>query len=187
MTSEELSQAFGVSGELWSIVVLFGRLGLAAFGSGSSILSEMDRETVARGWVDHAQFVQAFAISQLTPGPQVLYTTIIGYFAAGYPGAILATVAFCLPPGILTVILASLWSRRSTSPWPGAVRRALGPVALGLVAASSYALAPAALASPWAMALAVLGFLALNIYRRLSPLWIVATGAIVGAVFGGAV
>ena len=169
--------------ELWSILLLFGRLGLVAFGSGSSILSEMDRETVARGWLDHAQFVQAFAMSQLTPGPQVLYTTIIGYFAAGYPGAALATVAFCLPPAILSVVLASLWSRRSTSPWPALIRRALGPVAMGLVAASSFALAPAALSSTWAIALATVGFLVLNV-RRISPLWVVATGAVVGAIFG---
>jgi chromate transporter len=174
-----------VTGELWSIVLLFGRLGLVAFGSGSSILSEMDRETVGRGWVDHAQFVQAFAVSQLTPGPQVLYTTIIGYFAAGFPGAVLATVAFCLPPGILSVALASLWSRRSTSPWPAVIRRALGPVAMGLVAASSFALAPAALSSGWAIALAAIGFVVLNL-RRISPLWVVAIGAIVGAVFGSA-
>jgi chromate transporter len=172
-----------VSGELWSILVLFGRLGLVAFGSGSSILSEMDRETVARGWLDHAQFVQAFALSQLTPGPQVLYTTIIGYFAAGYAGAVLATVAFCLPPAILSVVLASLWSRRSSSPWPVVIRRALGPVAMGLVAASSFALAPAALSSTWAIALAAIGFVVLNV-RRLSPLWVVAIGALVGAIFG---
>ena len=174
-----------MTSELWNILLLFGRLGLVAFGSGSSILSEMDRETVARGWVDHAQFVQAFAISQLTPGPQVLYTTIIGYFAAGYPGAILATLAFCLPPGILSVLLASLWSRRSTSPWPAVIRRALGPVAMGLVAASSFALAPTALASTWAIALAAIGFVVLNV-RRISPLWVVAIGAIVGATFGSA-
>ena len=173
-----------MTSELWSILLLFGRLGLVAFGSGSSILSEMDRETVARGWVDHAQFVQAFAVSQLTPGPQVLYTTIIGYFAAGYPGAVLATVAFCLPPGILTVLLASLWSRRSASPWPAVVRRALGPVALGLVAASSFALAPAALSSAWAVAVAGVGFVLLNVRPRLSPVWIVLSGAVVGAVFG---
>ena len=172
-----------MTSELWNILLLFGRLGLVAFGSGSSILSEMDRETVARGWLDHAQFVQAFAISQLTPGPQVLYTTIIGYFAAGYAGAALATVAFCLPPAILSVMLASLWSRRSTSPWPAVIRRALAPVAMGLVAASSFALAPTALSSPWAIALAAVGFLVLNV-RRVSPLWVVAIGAIVGAIFG---
>jgi chromate transporter len=172
-----------MSDVLWSILLLFGRLGLVAFGSGSSILSEMDRETVARGWLDHTQFVQAFAVSQLTPGPQVLYTTIIGYFAAGYPGAVLATIAFCGPPAILSVVLASLWSRRSTSPWPALIRRALGPVAMGLVAASSFALAPTALSSPWAIALAAVGFVVLNV-RRISPLWVVATGAIVGAIFG---
>jgi chromate transporter len=172
-----------VSGELWTILLLFGRLGLVAFGSGSSILSEMDRETVAHGWLDHAQFVQAFALSQLTPGPQVLYTTIIGYFAAGYPGAVLASLAFCGPPAILSVVLASLWSRRSTSPWPAVIRRALGPVAMGLVAASSFALAPAALSSTWAIVLAAVGFAVLNV-RRVSPIWVVVTGAMVGAIFG---
>jgi chromate transporter len=172
-----------VTGELWDILLLFARLGLVAFGSGSSVLSEMDRETVAHGWLSHAQFVQAFAVSQLTPGPQVLYTTIIGYFAAGYPGAVLATVAFCGPPGMLSVALASLWSRRSSSVWPAVIRRALGPVAMGLVAASSFAIAPAALSSTWAIALAAIGFVVLNV-RRVSPLWVVATGAIVGAIFG---
>lgn len=169
---------------LWDILLLFGRLGVVAFGSGSSILSEMDREVVARGWLDHTQFVQAFAVSQLTPGPQVLYTTIIGYFAAGFPGAVVATVAFCLPPALLTVMFASLWSRRSSSPWPIVVRRALGPVAMGLVAASSYALAPAALSSGWAIAVAVLGFAILNVRPRVAPLWIIIAGATVGAILG---
>jgi hypothetical protein len=54
---------------------------------------------------------------------------------------------------------------------------------MGLVAASSFALAPTALSSPWAIALAAVGFVVLNV-RRVSPLWVVAAGAIVGAIFG---
>jgi chromate transporter len=94
-----------------------------------------------------------------------------------------ATVAFCLPPAIVCVVLASFWSRRSTSPWPMVIRRALAPVAMGLVAASSFALAPTALSSTWAIALAAVGFVILNV-RRVSPLWVVAAGAVVGAIFG---
>lgn len=170
--------------ELWQVLILFARLGMVAFGSGSSVLSEMERDTVALGWVDHTQFVQAFAVSQLTPGPQVLFTTIIGYFAAGYAGSVVATIAFCLPPAILTVVVAGLWSRPSKSLWPDAVRRSLGPVAIGLIGASSFTLAPAALGSWWALAIAVAGFGVLNLRPRLSPLWVIGAGAAIGAVAG---
>lgn len=170
--------------ELLDILTLFLRLGLVAFGSGSSVLSEMDREVVARGWMNHTQFVQAFAVSQLTPGPQVLFTTIIGYFADGYAGAVVATLAFTLPPALLTVLLATLWTRPSESPWPSAIRRSLGPIAIGLIGASSYTLAPTALASWWAIALAVACFAVLNLRPRLSPVWIIVTGAVAGALVG---
>jgi hypothetical protein len=39
------------------------------------------------------------------------------------------------------------------------------------------------LSSTWAIALAAAGFVILNV-RRVSPLWVVATGAVVGAIFG---
>ncbi len=166
--------------ELVDLFLLFLRLGLLAVGGGNAILAEAEREVVARGWVDHATFVQTFAISQVTPGPQMLYVAVVGYYVQGVLGALVASVAFFLPPALLTFVIAASWDRLSRSPWPDAVRRSLVPVAVGLSAAGAYALAPAALnsASNWL----IFGIVAawLLVFPRVNPGWMVFSGAGVG-------
>ena len=43
-------------------------------------------------WMSDKQFADLFAISQLSPGPNVLIVTLIGYSVAGIAGALVATV-----------------------------------------------------------------------------------------------
>ncbi len=163
--------------DLVELFLLFLRLGLLAVGGGVSILSEAEREVVAHGWMDHASFVQAFALSQITPGPQMLYVAVVGYYAMGIAGAITASVAFFLPPALLALAVAATWDRLSRSPWPDAVRRSLGPVAVGLSAAGAYTLAPAALTSDFTWTIFGLAFAVLLFVPRVSPGWLVFAGA----------
>ena len=43
------------------------------------------------------QFADLFAIAQVSPGPNVIIVTLIGYQAAGLAGALVATLAMCGP------------------------------------------------------------------------------------------
>lgn len=43
----------------------------------------------------------SYAIAQLSPGPNVLIVTLIGYAVAGIPGALAATLTMCLPTALL--------------------------------------------------------------------------------------
>lgn len=168
------------------VFLLFARLGLVAFGAGTSVLAEMERESVQRGWIDHTQFVHAFALSQITPGPQMLLVAVVGYYAAGVEGALAASAGFFLPPGILTLLLASVWSRASSGGWPDAIRRALGPVAVGLMAAGVYAIAPAALAGIWPVLLFGAAMTWLLAMPDRSPLWVLGSGAAAGVILQSA-
>ena len=49
-----------------------------------------------------------FAISQMSPGPNVLIVTLIGYSVAGVAGALVATLAMCGPTAILAYYVSRL-------------------------------------------------------------------------------
>ena len=60
------------------------------------------------------QFADMFAISQLSPGPNVMIVTLIGYSVAGFCGALVATLAMCGPTAILAYYVSGLWSASSS-------------------------------------------------------------------------
>ena len=62
-----------------SLVWTFGLMSLFAVGGASSAVPEMHRVAVdVQHWMTDKQFADMFAISQLSPGPNVLIVTLIG-------------------------------------------------------------------------------------------------------------
>src|SRR5439155_25557981 len=126
---------------LLELGLVFGRLSLLAFGGGLGILPEMERQAVeAHGWVSHREFVDAFALSQVTPGPGMLMVLVIGFRASGLVGALVAGLAMFGPTATLAAVIADRWSRLGTSPLVEVLRETLTPVAFGLLAAGCYTL-----------------------------------------------
>lgn len=78
---------------LWQIAVICLEAGAFVFGSGVAIAPLLERDFVAEtGWVTQAEFMDALAIGQATPGPFLLTATFLGYKVAGLLGALVATV-----------------------------------------------------------------------------------------------
>jgi chromate transporter len=64
---------------------------------------EMQRQVVGiQGWLTAGQFVDGYALSQVTPGPAMLVTGFIGYRVSGLLGALVAMAAMFLPTALLT-------------------------------------------------------------------------------------
>ena len=128
----------------------------------------------------NAEFAQAFAISQASPGPNMLIVSVIGWKVAGFLGALVATVAICLPTSVLTYAVAHVWNRFRGAPLRAAIQRGLAPVTVGLVLASGYVLARTTDEGWIAYALtAVTALLALN--TRWHPVWFLAVAGALGA------
>lgn len=88
-----------------TLVWTFGLMSLFAVGGANSAIPEMHRIAVdVHHWMDDKQFADVFAISQLSPGPNVLIVTLIGYSVAGVVGALAATVAMCGPTAVLALL-----------------------------------------------------------------------------------
>ena len=63
-------------------------MSLFAIGGGNSAVPEMHRFAVdVQHWLTDRQFGDSFALAQLTPGPNVIIVTLIGYHVAGVIGA----------------------------------------------------------------------------------------------------
>ena len=86
-------------GTLLTLAGFFGVLSLFAIGGGNSAVPEMHRFAVdVQHWLTDRQFADSFALAQLTPGPNIIIVTLIGYHVAGVLGALVATLAMCGPP-----------------------------------------------------------------------------------------
>ena len=74
-----------------------------------------------------------------------------------------------------------LWDRFRDRPWPQIVRRGLAPLTIGLVIAGGYVMARAA-DTGWHSTLVTAAAVGLLLATRLSPLWILATGGVLGGL-----
>jgi len=130
---------------LVQILILFSSLSILSIGGGNTVLPEMHRKSVTNyHWLTDKQFADIFAISQSAPGPSILIVTLIGYAAAGIPGAILATIAMMLPAGMLVYLVTRAWQRAQDSPLRKAVEKGFAPLTVGLVLASAWVMSQAA-------------------------------------------
>ncbi len=172
-------------GTLFTLAWTFGVMSLLAVGGANSTIPEMHRVTVdVNHWMSNSQFADMFAISQLSPGPNVLIVTLIGYHVAGIAGAATATFAMCGPSAVLAYYVSTIMKRSSHSPWPALLQAALVPLSIGLMCASGLILALASNHS-WIAAAITLTSAVLALLIRLNPLWMLMAGGILG--FAGVV
>jgi chromate transporter len=165
---------------LWTIAGYFALLSLLAIGGANSAVPEMHRLAVeVEGWMTDRQFADMFALAQITPGPNVIIVTLIGYHVAGLAGATVATLAMCGPTCVFAFYVGQVWERFREARWRIVVQAGMVPVSIGLICASATVVAVAA-ASSW-LAVALTAATALvSYFTRLNPLWIFAAAAILG-------
>jgi chromate transporter len=161
----------------------FALLSLFAVGGANAAIPEMHRIAVeVMQWMSDRQFADSFAIAQVSPGPNVIIVTLIGYHVAGLAGAAVATTAMCGPTCILAFLVTRTWDRFKGARWRMAIQSGLVPVSLGLIAASAFVLARSADHNIYAgiltAATAAVGFA-----TRINPLWLFAAGGLFG-LFG---
>ena len=138
----------------------FFKIGLFGFGGGLAILSLIQHEVLAYGWMTEQEFVDIVAISQVTPGPiGINCATYVGYTATGSVwGSALATGAMILPGLIIMLLVCKIYLVLSTRFADNAyfrnTLRYLRFAVLGLIAAAALLLiTPATFIDNWSIVL----------------------------------
>lgn len=126
------------------------KIGLFGFGGGYAMLSLIENEVVAPGWISEKMFTDIVAISQMTPGPiGINSATYIGYVAPGVNdpafasplwgvvGSLLCTLSVVIPPFILVAYMSHFIHRHKESPVVKGVFSGLRPVVVGMIASAA--------------------------------------------------
>ena len=168
--------------ELAGLAVVFAQVGLIAVGGVITVVPEIQRQVVdVHHWMDARSFGALFALAQAAPGPNMLVVTLVGWRVAGLAGALVSSLALVLPPAVLSYVVGSLWRRHRGRPLLAQVQSGLNAVTIGLIAAAAWLLAQSAAVSTGAAVLMVIATVVLT-GTRLNPLWMLAAGALCGAL-----
>jgi chromate transporter len=160
----------------------FALVSAIAFGGATAVIPEMHRFLVERNhWIDDTTFASLFAISQASPGPNVLFVALFGWQVAGLAGAIVSTLAMCGPSSVVALAFEHYTGAHRDARWMTTIRRALAPLTIGLLMATGATLAQGTDHSIAAIALTI-GTVAVGLRTKFNPLWAIAAGAIIGAL-----
>jgi len=168
--------------DLWGLFGQFMLLSFLAIGGAITTTPEMHRYLVIEHhWMTDPQFTASVAIAQAAPGPNVLFVAVMGWNVGGPLGA-LATMAGILIPSTALSLWATRWgaSRRETR-GVRAFTQGMAPLTIGLLLATGWVLAGPA-AGRFGSVLLVAATVLVMMRTKLSPMWAVAAGAVVGAL-----
>ena len=154
------------------------KVGALSYGGGFVIIPLMQEDAVQTyGWMTSAEFANAVAYGQLTPGPVVQTVAIVGWAAAGLGGALLASLVAFAPSFLVIGLTAERFDRLRRSGAARAFLDGAGPAAAGAILGAAVPLFDA-LEETWQYA--VLAAAALLLILGRPPIWALVGGALAG-------
>jgi chromate transporter len=162
------------------------KVGALAFGGGFVIVPLMQADAVgAYHWMSHAQFINAVALGQVTPGPVTLTVAAVGYSAAGLVGGLLAALVAFAPSFSLVLLGAGRFEHLLANERVLAFLAGAAPCAAGAIIGAAVPLT-AALSETWQFAVLAAAAVALLVLRRgvLATLLLAGSVGAVAALVG---
>lgn len=94
--------------KILTLFVSMFKIGLFTFGGGYAMISILQNEFVEKKkWITEDEFMSLVMIAESTPGPIAINSsTYIGYKVGKLLGAIVATIAICLPSFIIIYVIS---------------------------------------------------------------------------------
>jgi chromate transporter len=154
------------AGGLGAVAWVAFEVGALSYGGGFVIIPLMQGDAVhTYHWMTSAQFLDAVALGQVTPGPVVATVAAVGYAAHRVAGAALAAVVAFAPSVVFVLIGGGQFERIRSSARAQAFLAGAGPAAIGAILGAAIPLA-AALRERWQFAVLGAAAIALLIARR---------------------
>jgi chromate transporter len=153
---------------LSELALLFLKLGTLGFGGPAAHIAMMEDEVVRRRrWLTREKFLDLLGATNLIPGPNSTELAIhIGHRQAGWPGLIVAGVAFILPAALIVTAFAWAYVQFGKLPETAAILYGVKPIIIAVVLQALLGLGRTAVKTRWLAAIGlaalVLSFLRVN-------------------------
>jgi len=179
---------------LWDLFVVFTRVALSSWGAGPASLALMQREVVAAGWTNPAEFADAVAVGNALPGPiSPQVSAFVGYKVAGISGAVVAASGTVVPATLLMLAMIVFFFGVKDNKVVAAMLAAVRPVVVGLLLWTAYDMGRSvfgasssgslhALVHGWDKLLFAAAAFAMLTFTRLNPAFLILGAAVLGVV-----
>jgi chromate transporter len=168
----------GVAGGLAAVAWVAFKVGALSYGGGFVIIPLMQHDAVITyQWMTGAQFLNAVALGQVTPGPVVQTVAVVGYAASGVGGALLAALVAFAPSFFFVLAGGPRFDQIRANTAVQSFLTGAGPAVIGAIAGSAIPLG-LSLQHLWQVPVLVGAALWLFVLRR---------GVVSGLLLAGAV
>ena len=171
---------------LGTIVWYFAKAGSVVFGSGLAVVPFLYGGAVQQyHWLTEQQFLDAVAVSMITPGPVVITVAFIGYLVAGPLGGVAAAIGVFVPVYLVVVVVAPYFKKLVANPQLRAFVDGVTAAATGAIIGAVIVLGRRALVDVPTILIAAATLALLITARRVpEPALIVAAGVVGIAIHG---
>ena len=118
----------------WEIFKIFGKVGTFTIGGGIPMIAAIKSEIVDRGWFTDEDFLEIITIAQSTPGLFAVNIAILtGHKLRGTKGSLIATIASCLPPFLIILMIAMFFTEFKDNEYVLRAFKGIRPVVVALI------------------------------------------------------
>lgn len=164
------------------IFLKFLKVGSILYGSGYVLFAYLDTELVTTALLSQTQLIEAIGIGQFTPGPVLSTATFIGYQLGGFWGAIAATAGIFMPSFLFVWLLNPLIPKMRKSKVLGYFLDSINVAAVAIMLAVVITMSKQTLVDWQATLIAVVSVVLIFKFKKVSVMWVLIIGAILGYV-----
>ena len=157
---------------LWKIFLVFAKIGAFTIGGGIPMIAAIKSELVERKWLKDEDFLDIITLAQTAPGLFAVNISILtGHKLRGTKGSVVATVASCLPPFLIILLVAIFFTSSKDNEYVIRAFKGIRPVVVALIGVPMIDMIKATKMRWWSWIVA-LSSMVLVCFMNVSPIYI---------------
>ena len=166
---------------LWKIFFVFAKIGAFTIGGGIPMIAAIKSELVERGWLKDEDFLDIITLAQTAPGLFAVNISILtGHRLRGTKGSVVATIASCLPPFLIILMVAMFFTAFKENEYVIRAFKGIRPVVVALIGVPMIDMIKATKMRWWSW-LVVISSMTLVCFIKVSPIYILICVMVVAA------
>ena len=157
---------------LWQIFLVFAKIGAFTIGGGIPMIAAIKSELVERKWLNDEDFIDIITLAQTAPGLFAVNISILtGHRLRGTKGSVVATIASCLPPFLIILMVAMFFTAFKNNEYVIKAFKGIRPVVVALIGVPMIDMIKATKMRWWSWAI-VISSMTLVCFLKVSPIYI---------------
>lgn len=157
----------------WQIFWVFAKIGAFTIGGGIPMIAAIKSELVERKWLKDEDFIDIITLAQTAPGLFAANIAILtGNKLRGTKGSVVATIASCLPPFLIILLIAMFFTGFKDNEYVIRAFKGIRPVVVALIGVPMIDMIKATRMRWWSWAI-VIASLTLVCFIKVSPIYII--------------